>query len=51
MLVFSFEWNLFFTRNIFLYLRYSSAEEVPVDPHLAVLADEDGAHVILVAQL
>ena len=48
MLVLAFEWNLFFTRNIFLYLRCSSGEEVPVDLHLIVLADEDGAYVVLV---
>ena len=34
-----------------LYLWRSSEEKVAVDLHLIVLADRDGAHVVLVAQL
>ena len=49
MLAFVFEWVLFFIRNNLLNLRCSSEEEIPVDLHLVVLADEDGAYVVLVA--
>ena len=34
-----------------LYLRRNPEEKVEVDLHLIVLADRDGAHVVLVAQL
>ena len=34
-----------------LYLWHSSKKKVAVDLHLVVLADQDGAHVVLVVQL
>ena len=34
-----------------LYLWRSSGEKVAVDLHLAVLADREGAHIVLVVQL
>ena len=34
-----------------LYLWRSSEEKVVVDLHLVVLADQDGAHIVLVVQL
>ena len=34
-----------------LYLWRSSEEKVAVDLHLIVLADRDGAHIVLIVQL
>ena len=34
-----------------LYLWHSSEEKIAVDLHLVVLADKDGAHIVLMAQL